>query len=199
MAETRLIPSWRDKIEYAEDGPKHIVLAESDSYKAVLVGLRAGLTIPPHPAATATYHVLEGNGVMIAGGEKIDLEPGATVVVPEGIPRGIEAESDLAILASHGSSGAPPVAQMPFKRMGIIGLVTMGAMVVLMVVLGRLLGNMNPMAAMMFPNGGDLGLGAWSVMIVPAAGLALMLGMMFFFYRSMKRATKGNKTHHHHH
>ncbi len=196
MNEATLIGSWQEKVEYVDDGPTHVVLSDAEGYRAVLVGLKSGLSVPPHAAASASYHVLEGEGVMVAGSDRFDLIPGATVVVPAGISRGMEAKSNLAVLASHGSPAQK--AQMPFKQMAIIGAGSMTAMVVLMIVFGRMFGGLSPMAAMMFPNGGDLGLGLWGMMIVPAVGLLLMFGVMFLSFRSIKKAMSGGAAAHHH-
>lgn len=198
MTETKKYPSWRELVSFTGGGPSHTELAATEDYKAVLVGLPAGKQIPPHPAATAAYHVLEGSGSIEVDGESIDLEPGATVTVPEGKSRGLVATTNLAVLASH---GAPPGAsgmKMPFKRMGLVGAGSMAAMMVLMVLIGRMLGKLSPMSAMMFPDGGDLGLGVWGMMIVPLAGMGLMFGMMFFFFRNIKRG-KANSAHSAHH
>lgn len=187
MTRTEHFPSWRDIIEYGTDGPAHKELIKTDSYKAVLVGLEAGQKIPPHPALAASYHVLEGNGQMVVDGKRIGIEQGATVVVPEGVARGIEAESRMGLLASHASGGQAGPPKMVFRRMAVTGLISMGAMLVLMVVFGRLFGNWSPMLSIMFQGGGAAGLGLWGMMIIPAAALLVMFTMMFFFYRAMSR------------
>ena len=47
------------------------------------------------------YHFLEGCGWMIVDDERLPVGPGATVVMPAGTVRGIEAETRLAFLATR--------------------------------------------------------------------------------------------------
>ncbi len=101
MSQTKLYPNWQDVIVFSPDGPQPQKLLETEALMAVLVGLEAGQKIPPHPAPTAVYHFLEGNGWMIVDGERLAVQPGATVVAPDGATRGIEAETRLAILATR--------------------------------------------------------------------------------------------------
>jgi quercetin dioxygenase-like cupin family protein len=45
------------------------------------------------------YHILEGSGWMFVDGERWPVSPGATIVMPDGTVRGMEAETRLAFLA----------------------------------------------------------------------------------------------------
>lgn len=197
MEKSTLYPAWKDIVEYPTEGPGRKILTGDGSYKAVLVGLEAGQTVPSHPGPAASYHVLEGQGKMIVEDKKLDIIRGSTVVVQEGVPRGIEAGSRIAILASHAGMGRQMQMKMPYKRMGVVGLISMGAMAALMIVFGRIFGRINPMAAMMFSRSSDFGMGVWGMMIVPAIALLLMFGMMFFFYRGMKKSTQSATEMHH--
>lgn len=94
-------PDWRERVVFAAGGPQPQKLLETATFRAVLVGLEAGQKIPPHPALASTYHVLEGTGWMIVDGERFALQPGATVVVPDGTVRGVEAETRLVFLGAQ--------------------------------------------------------------------------------------------------
>ncbi len=65
----------------------------------MVAGLEPGAKIPPHPEGPAIFHFLEGTGQMIVGDQAYAVQAGATVVVPDGAVRGIEAETRLAFLA----------------------------------------------------------------------------------------------------
>ena len=159
MGKAKLISSWKDLVAYSSDGPQHTELMKTEDYNAVLVGLEANQQIPPHPAPAAVYHFLEGSGVMIVDGERMSVGQGATVAVPAGSARGIEADTRLTLLASHGVPNLRRSAPMPMKRMGLIGLVGTVVMIGVMVVLGFMIGRGNPMATLMFQIDGPLGMG----------------------------------------
>ncbi|MCL7454599.1 MAG: cupin domain-containing protein, partial [Anaerolineae bacterium] len=101
MSEKLLYPDWRDKVVYGENGPKHEVLSETDRLKVLVGGLRAGQRIPVHPEGESVYFFLEGSGQMTVGDERFAVGPGAIVLVPAGGKRGLEAETQLAFLASR--------------------------------------------------------------------------------------------------
>lgn len=182
MSQAELFPAWQQMITYSADGPRHQKLIETDDYKAVLVGLEADQKIPPHPTAAATYHFLDGSGWMIVDGERMGVRPGATVVVPAGVPRGVEAETRLAFLGSHGGPGAKTPAWRPFKKVGLAALLGMILMYGLMIVATLLVARSSPIA-MVFSSGMDLGWGMWGLMILPFAGMLIMFAMMFVFFR----------------
>ena len=191
MDKARLYSSWKELVTYDSDGPKHTELIKTEGYNAVLVGLEANQMISPHPAPEASYHFLEGSGRMIVDGERIEVGKGATVAVPAGLPRGIEADTRLAVLASHAVPNVNHAAPRMFKRMGLLGLAGMVVMVGLMVTLSLVIGGLNPMAALMFRSDGPLGFGMWGLMIVPPAVMILMMGSMFLLYRRM--ASRGRR------
>ncbi len=99
MARAELFPDWREKIVYSKEGPKPQLLLDSEKVKVVLAGLEAGAKIPPHPEGQGVYHFLEGRGWMTVNDELLTVGPGATVLVPAGATRGMEAETRLAFLA----------------------------------------------------------------------------------------------------
>jgi quercetin dioxygenase-like cupin family protein len=99
MTQKRLYPHWKEIVVYSEKDPQPQVLMESEQYKAVIAGLKPGGKMPPHAEGPAIFHFLEGTGHMLVGEESFTVQIGATVVVPNGAIRGIEAETQLAFLA----------------------------------------------------------------------------------------------------
>jgi|GEM_PF-450545 len=188
MSQAELFPAWQEIITYSADGPQHQKLMETDEYKAVLVGLEANQNIPPHPAAAATYHFLDGTGWMVLDSERLAVGPGATVVVPTGVPRGVEADTRLAFLGSHGVPGAKKTAWQPLKKVGLVALLGLILMYGFMILATLLVARSSPIA-MMFTSGMDLGLGMWGLMILPFAGMLIMFAMMFIFYRLAARSS----------
>lgn len=100
MTKPHLYPSWQDVVVFSDEGPAPQVLIETDVFKSVIVGLKAGQQIPVHPTTAATYHVLQGTGWIRVDDERFRLSPGVTVTVPDGAARGIEAETELVFLGS---------------------------------------------------------------------------------------------------
>jgi quercetin dioxygenase-like cupin family protein len=101
MSQAVIYPDWRAKIEYGKEGPRPQTLQETEKVRVILGGLEAGAYVPPHSEAYAMYHFLEGSGWMVVGDERLRIEAGATVFVPNGVTRGIEAETRLAWLAAR--------------------------------------------------------------------------------------------------
>jgi quercetin dioxygenase-like cupin family protein len=101
MQKATLYPNWRDKVVYSSDGPQPQILMVNDEVKIIVAGLEPGQKIPEHSEAAAMYHFLEGTGRMLVDGESLEVGPGATVVMPEGAVRGMEAETRLAFLATR--------------------------------------------------------------------------------------------------
>jgi quercetin dioxygenase-like cupin family protein len=94
-----LYADWREVVVYSETGMQPQLLVEAEHYKAVIAGLAAGNSVPPHPEGPAIFHFLEGSGRVSVGEEIFAVHAGATVIVPDGAKRGIEAETQLAFLA----------------------------------------------------------------------------------------------------
>lgn len=99
MTQGTLYPHWKELVVYAEARPQPYVLTESDQYKAVIGGLKAGGSMPPHAEGPVLIHFLEGTGQVIVGEEVSSVQAGAIVVVPNGAVRRITAETQLAFLA----------------------------------------------------------------------------------------------------
>jgi quercetin dioxygenase-like cupin family protein len=101
MTQAKLFPNWHEEVVYSPEGPQPQILMVNDKVKVILVGLEAGQKIPEHAESTAMYHFLEGNGWMVVDSQRLAVSPGATVVMPDGTVRGMEAESRLAFLATR--------------------------------------------------------------------------------------------------
>jgi quercetin dioxygenase-like cupin family protein len=99
MNQPTLYSDWREKVVYSSEGPQPQVLMVNDQVKIIVAGLEAGQIIPEHAEAAAMYHFLEGSGWMLVDGERLAVGPGATMVMPAGTVRGMEAETRLAFLA----------------------------------------------------------------------------------------------------
>lgn len=87
---------------FAADGPKPQFLMDTPKFKVLVVGLEAGGQIPVHSGEAAMYHFLEGEGLMTVGEEIFAIKPGATVIVPSGERRGVNAKTRLVFLGSKG-------------------------------------------------------------------------------------------------
>ena len=83
---------------FGADGPQPQHLLDSERGKVVLAGLEAGQQIPPHPESMAVYQFLEGEGTMLVEGKRYAVTAGATVIVPDGANRGIQAETCMIFL-----------------------------------------------------------------------------------------------------
>lgn len=101
MTHARLYPSWKEIVVFSTNGPRHQRLMEAGTFLAVLVGLEASQKILSHPATDSAYHSLEGTGWMTVDGERLPVAPGAMVVVPNRVYRGVEAQTQLAFLGTQ--------------------------------------------------------------------------------------------------
>ena len=99
MTPTNNYPNWKELVTYSDKGPQPFVLVETENYKSVIAGLQPGGRMPPHAEGPAIFHFLEGSGLMQVGEESIPVQTGATVTVPAGAKRGIQAQTQLAFLA----------------------------------------------------------------------------------------------------
>jgi mannose-6-phosphate isomerase-like protein (cupin superfamily) len=99
MNKTLSYPNWKEKVVYPAEGAQPKVLDENEKFKVIVAGLEAGQKIPSHPESSGVYFFLEGSGVMVVNEEHIPVEEGATVIVPDGGVRGVNATTRLAFLA----------------------------------------------------------------------------------------------------
>jgi uncharacterized protein (DUF2249 family) len=99
---TNVWPDWRSTAQFSADGPGVTVLHESAELKVVLVALEAGQALPVHPGPAASFHFLDGHGVMVVDDDEIAVSAGATVVAPTGARRAVRAKSALVFLGNLG-------------------------------------------------------------------------------------------------
>lgn len=75
-------PGWRSTVRFCDSGPGMTLLHESSELKVVLVARKPGRGLPTHPGPAASFHFLDGEGVMAVESEEIAVSSGATVVLP---------------------------------------------------------------------------------------------------------------------
>lgn len=102
------VPDWRKVVTYAAPGPQPVLLCDEPDLRVLVAGLEPGARIPAHPERAAVYHALAGEGTLTLDGERLPFATGATVIVPRGASRGIEATSRLAFLAVRVGSELEP-------------------------------------------------------------------------------------------
>lgn len=95
-------PDWRSTVTFSDEGPGVTMLHESADLKVVLVGLEAGQALPVHPGPAASFHILDGEGVVVVDDEEAAVTGGVTVVVPPGARRAVRASSRLVFLGNLG-------------------------------------------------------------------------------------------------
>ena len=93
-------PNWKETVTFDDRGPSPTTLLETDNLKAVLVGLKAGQSIPVHPSPEAVYHFLQGAGTMTVDDDTFTVEPGVTITTPNGSKRGINAVADIVFIGT---------------------------------------------------------------------------------------------------
>ena len=174
MKEVKFYKNWEEIVHFGADGPAPRKLVDTPDFKSVIVGLEKGQAIPPHAAHVATFHILQGTGRLTAGGEEFDVGPGATAVIPNGVLRGIEADTRLVFLVSHGP--APIAARKPAMNAPLA--VMVGMLVMMGIMAGVMFGPALLMSRLGMPAVGMRGL-----MYLPLVGMALMAVAMFFFFR----------------
>lgn len=96
------LTDWRATAQFRADGPGVTLLHESAELKVVLVALQAGQALPVHPGPAASFHILDGDGVVVLDDEQIAVSAGATVVVPSGARRAVRAVTPVVFLGNLG-------------------------------------------------------------------------------------------------
>ncbi len=76
-------------------------LLDIDKLVVVLVGMEAGQEIAPHAAPATVFHILEGTGWFIINDNRLEVRPGATVIVPDGGTRAVEAKTKMVFLGAQ--------------------------------------------------------------------------------------------------
>jgi quercetin dioxygenase-like cupin family protein len=102
--ETMIYHRWSEMVTFSEEGPQPRVLLDGERLKIVVAGLMPGQVIPPHPESLGVFHILEGSGWMTVAVERLAIEAGATVIVPDDVARGLEAQTQLAFMATRVTS-----------------------------------------------------------------------------------------------
>ena len=102
--ETIFYSSWRDMVTFSAEEPQLRALVDDEGLKVVIVGFLPGQSIPPHPESRGIFYILEGSGWMTVAEERLAVKAGATVIVPDGVARGFEAETQMAVLVTRVAS-----------------------------------------------------------------------------------------------
>lgn len=90
-----------ERAAFSPDGPRPQILQESDEVKVLVAALEPGQQIPVHPESLSVYYFIEGTGWMTVDGERYEVSPGATLILPHGATRGMEARTRLVFLATR--------------------------------------------------------------------------------------------------
>ena len=102
--ETMFYSGWRDVVAFSAEEPQLRALVDDEGLKVVLASFLPGQSIPPHPESRGIFYILEGNGWMTVAGERLAIEAGAIVIVRDGVTRGFEAETQMAVLVTRVAS-----------------------------------------------------------------------------------------------
>jgi quercetin dioxygenase-like cupin family protein len=84
------------------------VLHESGELKVVLVALAPGQALPAHPGPAASFHILDGRGIVAVDTAEIAVSAGAIVIAPTGTRRAVRAETALTFLGNLGDPRSEP-------------------------------------------------------------------------------------------
>lgn len=98
--EAGVVGDWREAVRYSDAGPGVELLHASDQLKVVLVGLRPGQALPPHPGPAACFSILDGEGAVVVDGAEVPVRAGSIVVAPPGSLRSVRATTSLAFLGA---------------------------------------------------------------------------------------------------
>ncbi len=92
-------PNPTEKVVLSSEGPQPQELFRHGAVKVIVAGLQPGQKIPVHPEGLSSFHFIEGRGIMIVEGERLQVSPGTVIIAEHGAERGIEAETKLAFVA----------------------------------------------------------------------------------------------------
>ncbi|MBK7539521.1 MAG: hypothetical protein IPI49_30020 [Myxococcales bacterium] len=87
------------------------VLVDEPALKLATIVLRQGTVLPTHQSAVpVTIVALHGAGTVVAGTERLRLDPTHAVVLAAGVPHAVEpdATADLVLLVHHLGQAASP-------------------------------------------------------------------------------------------
>jgi len=99
--ESKFFSAWRDMATFSAEEPQLEALVDDDGVKVVLAGFMPGQSIPPHPESRGVFTILEGSGWMTIAEERMAVKAGAVAIVPEGVLRGFEAETQMVVMATR--------------------------------------------------------------------------------------------------
>ncbi len=91
--------NWQEQVTFAADGPHPKLLEQNEHFRVVLAGLEPGQKIPVHPEAASVFQILDGQGWLTAGDQRLPVQAGSTVILEDGAERGVEAGTRLVFLA----------------------------------------------------------------------------------------------------
>jgi len=96
-----LLHQLKGIVRFDGAGPVKTVFLESETLKAQVMGLEAGQLIPPCAMTRdVVFVILEGEGEVVADGDRFPVRPFSWVLVPKEMPtRSIEASTRMTILA----------------------------------------------------------------------------------------------------
>ena len=101
-----IVADYRSVASFQAEHFSPVALGQTDRAKAVLTCFEPGQFIPIHtPAIDVTFVILEGEGAIVAGDQEAEGGPGAIVIVPANVARGIKATTRL--IAVHLVSPPP--------------------------------------------------------------------------------------------
>lgn len=87
--------------KYSEGGFAPNVIHDLFPLRVVVIALRSGQEIQPHPGEDGMFYVAEGEGIFYAQEGDIDIIAGDIVVVEQGERRGMRAVGDLLVLVAR--------------------------------------------------------------------------------------------------
>lgn len=97
----------RQQVSYTPGGVQPQFVLDCNQAKVLLAGLEPGQRIPVHPEALALYIILDGQGMMLVDQEEYPIGPGALIVVPAGVSRGMVAETRVSFVAARFGQNEP--------------------------------------------------------------------------------------------
>ncbi|HLT47956.1 MAG TPA: cupin domain-containing protein [Rubricoccaceae bacterium] len=94
-----------ERVRYVPGEVHGAILLQNERLRQVLFCVAAGNDLPRHRATCdVAVTVIEGAGTLVLDdGAPLRLRPGVHLVMPEGTPHAVEAETDLALLATFAS------------------------------------------------------------------------------------------------
>lgn len=94
-------------VNFSKEEHTKVIFYDKGNIKAQIMCLQSGQLIPPCKMQNdVLFYVIEGDGEIVVDGEKENLFPGISVVVPkEAESRSISAKSNLIILAIQAKEG----------------------------------------------------------------------------------------------